>query len=123
MAPLQSTYGQTRFYFAFAALCTCNFVSVLDSVVLAPALPSISKELKAGTTIAFWCGIGFLLAQAVAQPIIAALSERFGRLVCLLSSMLVFTIASALCATAQNTRWLITARVVSVLGIECAFAD
>lgn len=101
------------FKIAFLCLCACNFISILDTVIVASALPAITIALDATSDEAYWCGSAFLFAQAVSQPLYGALSEVFGRKVCLIVALSLFTVSSLFCATAQNITWLVVSRVVS----------
>ncbi len=101
------------FILAFASLMATNFISIMDTVIVATALPAIAHGLNARSNEAYWAGSGFLFAQAVSQPLYGTLSTVFGRKDCLLFAMAIFTVASIFCATAQSMSWLITARVVS----------
>ncbi|RFU29384.1 hypothetical protein B7463_g6963, partial [Scytalidium lignicola] len=104
------------FKLAFVSLCACNFISILDTVIIAAALPAIADALDATSNQAYWCGTAFLFAETVSQPVYRALSEVFGRKVCLMVALVIFTLASLLCAVAQNISWLIGARVIQGLG-------
>jgi MFS family permease len=88
------------FKVSFACLSACNFLSALDAVIMASALPVISNALHATSSEAYWCGTGFLFAQAVSQPIYGAFSEVVGKKYALLFSLTLFTIASLFCAVA-----------------------
>jgi MFS family permease len=101
------------FILAFASLMATNFISIMDTVIVATALPAIAHDLNARSNEAYWAGSGFLFAQAVSQPLYGTLSSVFGRKGCLLFAMGIFTVASVFCATAQSISWLIVARVVS----------
>jgi MFS family permease len=85
----------------------------MDTVIVATALPAIAHGLNAHSNEAYWLGSGFLFSQAVSQPLYGTLSGVFGRKACFLFAMVLFTIASLFCATAQSIKWLIIARVVS----------
>ncbi|RDW88160.1 hypothetical protein BP6252_00192 [Coleophoma cylindrospora] len=110
------TKKSRAFKFAFVSLCACNFISILDTVIIASALPAIAHALNATSNQAYWCGTGFLFAEAALQPVYGALSEIFGRKICLIIALAIFTLGSLLCAVAQNISWLIAARVVQGLG-------
>ena len=100
------------FILAFASLMATNFITMMDTVIVATALPAIAHSLNARSNEAYWMGSGFLFAQAVSQPLYGTLSSVFGRKWCLFFAMTVFTVASLFCAVAQNVEWLIAARVV-----------
>ncbi|KAF1997494.1 MFS general substrate transporter [Amniculicola lignicola CBS 123094] len=110
------TKKSKAFKAAFASVCVCSFASLLDTVIVATALPAISTSLNAPSNQAYWCGTGFLFAQAISQPVYGALSGTFGRKACLLFALGVFIIASVFCATATSIEWLIVARVFQGIG-------
>lgn len=105
--------GHSRdFYFAYGALLLSVFIGTLDIVIVASALPAISRDLGASSSDAYWVGTTYLLAQTVAQPISGSLSDIFGRKILLQASLVIFLVTSIVCARAQTIRWLIGARVV-----------
>ncbi|PQE21784.1 MFS multidrug transporter protein [Rutstroemia sp. NJR-2017a BBW] len=103
---------ETSFYPVLICLCICIFIATLDTVIVAASLPAIAKSLNATSSEAYWCRSGFLFAQTVAQPIYGGFAETLGHKRCLLLALGIFTVASLLCATAQNITWLIATRVV-----------
>jgi MFS family permease len=103
------------FYLAIASICICSFMSSIDTVIVASALPRIAQALHATSVEAYWCGTGFLFAQTVSQPIYGAFTSVVGMKVCILVAMGVFLVASVFCAAAQNIAWLIAARVVGTV--------
>jgi predicted MFS family arabinose efflux permease len=115
-APVENEAPPTKkslsFILAFASLMASNFISIMDTVIVATALPAIAHDLNAHSNAAYWIGSGFLFAQAVSQPLYGTLSIVFGRKACLVFAMAVFTLASLFCAVAQSVGWLIVARVV-----------
>jgi MFS family permease len=52
---------------------------VFDASVLSVALITISEKLQGTAIEAFWSVTSFLLASAIFQPTVAALSDIFGR--------------------------------------------
>jgi MFS family permease len=114
-SPGNGSKKKTAFHPTFICLCICVFVSTLDTVIVAASLPAIASSLHATSNAAYWCGSGFLFAQTVAQPIYGGFAETFGHKSCLMAALGVFTTASLFCATAQNMKWLVAARVVSLI--------
>jgi MFS family permease len=100
------------FYLSFTALCVCAFISLLDTVIIASALPAITKALHATSLDAYWCGTAFLFSKTIAQAWYSTYAFTFGHKNCLLVALAIFLIASIICATAQNIDWLIAGRVV-----------
>jgi MFS family permease len=106
----------SAFYLAIAAVCSCSFLSAMDTVIVASALPRISEELHSTSVEAYWCGTAFVFAETVTQPIYGALTGVVGMKVCVMIAMSIFLFASILCATAQTMGWLIAARTVQGMG-------
>jgi MFS family permease len=100
------------FMLAYGSVMASSFISTMDTVIVATALPAIAHNLQARSNQAYWLGSGFLFAQAVSQPLYGTLSGVFGRKACFLFAMILFTITIVFCPTAQNIEWLIAARVV-----------
>ncbi|KAL1859007.1 hypothetical protein VTK73DRAFT_7711 [Phialemonium thermophilum] len=105
-----------RFFLAFFCVLFTTFLVNLDLTVTASALPSIAADLHATSNEAYWCSAGYILAQAVAQPVFGGFSEMFGRKTVLQLSLVLFLVASILCSRAQNINWLIGSRVVQGIG-------
>jgi MFS family permease len=93
-----------------------NFISIMDTVIVATALPAIASDLNAPSNAAYWMGSGCLFAQAVSQPLYGTMSSVFGRKACFVFAMATFTLASLFCAVARGVGWLIVARVVSAFS-------
>lgn len=95
-----------------ACFCIFEILRGFDVGILAAILPSIAKDLDAGSTDAYWTGSIYILSMTITQPIFAGVAQAFSRRHCLLASVGIFIVASALCATARNIRWLIGTRLV-----------
>ncbi|MGW2094604.1 multidrug effflux MFS transporter [Promicromonospora sukumoe] len=81
-----------------------------------PALPALTAELGAATSVAQLtvtaCLVGLALGQLVAGP----LSDRFGRRGVLLVGVVAYVVTSALCAASPTVELLIAARLVQGLA-------
>lgn len=73
--------------------------------------------LNGNATQGFWVGTSYFLATAVVMPTIAAISDVFGRPLCLTVSLLSFTAGSLICCLATNMTVLLAGR--SMQGIGC----
>ena len=91
------------------------FLSALDQTIVATALPSIGRELGDFELIS-WVVTAYLLTSTCATPILGKLSDLYGRRLMLLGCLIVFMIASALCALSSSMAMLIVARAVQGLG-------
>jgi EmrB/QacA subfamily drug resistance transporter len=87
-------------------------LSMIDSSIVNVAVPDIAKELKATLDDVQWVVSGYLLALGVALALTAYLAKRYGTLRVYTVSMVLFVLASALCAVAPTIGVLIAARAV-----------
>src|SRR5437870_8780789 len=93
-----------------------TFMEVLDTTVANVALRHIAGGLSAAVTDGEWVITSYLAANAIILPISGWLSVRLGRRNYFLLSILLFTIASALCGMATSLNMLIAARVLQGLA-------
>lgn len=104
------------FYLSVISICLCVFISTVNDINFASAVPAIAASLNASTSQAYWCSTALLFSQCVAQPICGIFAEIFGRKPAILISLAIFGLASVLAAPANNITWLITARAIEGLG-------
>jgi hypothetical protein len=107
----------TSFWLAFATLCLTAFISALDAVIIAAALPAITSDLGGTSNQAFWSGTAFLLAATITQPLWGTFSEIFGRRINIVISLLWFLLGSILCARSSYMGMFIGSRVVLFYSI------
>jgi len=81
-----------------------------------PALPSLTVELGAATSIAQLTITACLLGLAAGQLIAGALSDRFGRRGILLTGIVAYVVTSLLCAVSPSVEFMIAARLVQGLA-------
>ena len=92
------------------------FVLMLDSTVVALALPSIQADLNASTDQLQWILNAYLLAIAATVVTAGRFGDIFGRRRVFLIGFGLFGLGSLLCAGAWNADVLIAGRVVMALG-------
>src|SRR6185312_7053466 len=92
------------------------FMAILDVTAVNVALPTLVTSFKSDLHSLQWVITGYTLAQAAVIPLAGWLSDRYGAKQLFLTSIVLFTIGSVLCATAQNTGMLIAFRVLQGLG-------
>jgi len=97
------------------ALLAGPLLSMLDSSIVTVAVEPIARELHASLTTVQWAVSGYLLALGAGLAGTAYLARRFGTLPVYRTSVIAFTIASAMCALAPDAGFLIGARVVQGL--------
>src|SRR4051812_17237393 len=98
------------------AVMLATFMEVLDTSVANVSLPHIAGNLSATTDEATWVLTSYLVANAIILPATNWLGQLFGRKRFLLSCVVIFTLASALCGVAGSLGFLIIARVLQGAG-------
>ncbi|MDT4978957.1 MAG: hypothetical protein QOG07_836, partial [Pseudonocardiales bacterium] len=78
------------------------FMSIMDVTIVNVALPTIGRDFHVGPTEVDAVSISFLVSLAVFIPASGWLGDRFGGKPVLLTAIVVFTVASALCGLAQS---------------------
>jgi EmrB/QacA subfamily drug resistance transporter len=99
-----------------ALLLTAPFMVVLDFFIVNVAIPSLSLDLHAGSTVIEWVVAGYGLTTAVGLVTAGRLGDRVGRRRVFLAGMLLFTLASAACGLAPTGAALVGARLVQGVG-------
>lgn len=89
-----------------------SFVTVLDALIVQLALPSIARDLDAGSAAIELVVAGYSLAYGVLLVTGGRLGDMFGRKRVYLIGMAAFTFASILCGLAPNASILVAARVL-----------
>ncbi|MEC0229416.1 MDR family MFS transporter [Paenibacillus alba] len=98
------------------AIITGIFMVILDSTAMNVALSKLVVDFQTDLPTIQWTVTGYMLATAAVIPLAGWLSDRFGAKNVFLTSVLLFTIASVLCATPNSAEWLIIFRVLQGLG-------
>lgn len=93
-----------------------TFMEVLDTAIVAVALPYIAGSLSASTSEATWVLTSYLIANAVILPASNWFALRFGRKRFLISCVVIFTAASFCCGAAPSLPMILLARIVQGAG-------
>ena len=99
-----------------AVAVLASFVAFLDGSVVNLALPAIQAELGGGLVTQQWVIDGYLLTLGALILVAGAISDTLGRLRVLRAGLVVFGLASLLCAVAPSGATLIAARCLQGLG-------
>ena len=75
-----------------------TFMEVLDTSIANVAVPTISGSLGVATSEGTWVISSYSVASAIAVPLTGWLARRVGEVRLFTLSVLLFTVASALCA-------------------------
>ncbi len=89
---------------------------MLDSTVVALALPSIRLDIGASPTGLQWAMNAYLLAITVFVVTAGRLGDMFGRKRLFLAGLVVFALGSVLCGAANDEHALIAGRVLQGIG-------
>lgn len=81
-----------------------------------PSFPALARQFATDVEQVQLSLAAYFIGLAIGQLIYGPLADRFGRRTPLLAGVLLFTLASLLCALAPSLEWLIAARFVQALG-------
>lgn len=93
-----------------------SFVVGLDSSVVNVALPAIRQELGGGLVVQQWTVDAYLVTLGSLILVAGSLSDLFGRVRIITWGLVVFGVASVLCAVAPSGAVLIVARALQGVG-------
>src|SRR5436305_10834813 len=91
-------------------------LQVVDTTSANVALPHMQASLSATQDSINWVLTSYIVASAIALPISGWLADRVGRKRLLLISVVVFTVASVLCATAVSLSEMVFFRALQGVG-------
>jgi DHA2 family multidrug resistance protein len=101
------------------AVILAMLMQVLDTTIANVALPHMQTSLGATRDTVNWVLTSYIVASAIAIPITGWLADRVGRKPLFVWSVIVFTIASMLCAAATSLEEMVLFRILQ--GIAGAF--
>jgi EmrB/QacA subfamily drug resistance transporter len=93
-----------------------SIMSILDTTIVNVALATLSRDLHSKISQIQWVVTGYMLALAAVIPVTGWAARRFGAKRVYLTSLVLFTLGSALCGLATSTSELILFRVLQGLG-------
>ena len=105
-----------RRYWAIAVIAIAIVMAVMDGTLINLALPLIALEMDASPSLVIWIVSAYQLAITVSLFPLSALGERLGYREVYCAGLLVFTLASLVCALSDSVPMLIAARVLQGLG-------
>ncbi|MEO8897204.1 MAG: DHA2 family efflux MFS transporter permease subunit [Candidatus Dormibacter sp.] len=102
---------------ALAVVLSGTIMTILDSTIVNIAIPTLQRDLHAGSYTAIaWVVTGYLLAQGAVIPLSGWATDRWGTKRLYLVTIVMFTVASMLCGVSQNLGELIFFRVLQGIG-------
>ena len=102
-----------------AVICIGIFFGALDQTVIYGALADMMPDLHLTVLDldrAAWIVIGYLIGYTFAMPLMARVSDVYGRGQIYTLSLLLFMVGSIFVALAPNFEWIVTARVLQAIG-------
>ncbi len=91
-------------------------MSILDTTIVNVALRTLGRDLHSSIAQIQWVITGYLLSLAAVIPITGWAARRYGAKRVYLTSLVLFTMGSALCAVATSATELVLFRVLQGLG-------
>src|SRR5262252_8953156 len=93
------------------ALSLATFMNVLDTSIANVSLPAIAGDLGVSPDQGTWVITSFAVANGISVPLTGWLTRRLGQVKLFTAAIVLFVIASMMCALAPNLSLLILARV------------
>ena len=91
-------------------------MSILDTTIVNVALRTLGHDLHSSISQIQWVVTGYLLSLAAVIPVTGWAARRFGAKRVYMTSLVLFTAGSALCAVASSTTSLVLFRVLQGVG-------
>jgi DHA2 family multidrug resistance protein len=97
------------------AVALSTFMEVLDTSIANVAVPTIAGNLAVSPNMGTWVISSYGLAAAIVVPLTGWIAKRFGEVRVFTLSVLLFTLASALCGLATSLPMLVAFRFLQGL--------
>ncbi len=111
-----------RKWWTLIAVSVATFMLLLDITVVNVALPSIREDLGASFTDLQWVIDAYALTLAAFVLTAGSLADRLGRRRVFAAGLVIFSVASLLCALASDPTMLNLARALQGIGGAVMFA-
>ncbi len=104
-----------------AVLFTGVLMGALDIAIIGPALPAVRSAFGIDERAAAWILSIYVLFNLIGTPLMAKLSDRYGRRSIYMADVTIFGAGSLLVALAPTFGWVLTGRAVQGLGAGGVF--
>lgn len=91
-------------------------MAAMDIAVTGPALPAIQSQLGMDVATGAWIFGIYIVANLVATPLLAKASDRYGRRLSFLTSVMIFGVGSVVVASATDVTILLIGRAIQGFG-------
>ena len=105
-----------RVYFLGVLIVAGMFMTLLDTTIVDIALPHMMSTFDAEPDDIQWVIISYMVASAVAMPVVGWLGGKLGHRNTYLLGIFLFTLMSALCGLATSLDLMVAARVFQGVG-------
>lgn len=92
------------------------FMFVLDETIANVALPHMAGSFSVSREESMWILTSYLIASGIVIPMVGWFSKVLGRKNFFMLSILIFTVASALCGLAHNMEMMVFSRILQGIG-------
>jgi len=99
-----------------AVVIVGSIMSILDTTIVNVALDTLGRDLHASISQIQWVVTGYMLSLAAVIPVTGWAAQRFGAKRVYITSLVLFTLGSALCGLASSTTELVLFRVIQGIG-------
>ncbi len=99
-------------------LSLASSLSPFGMIVVVPTLAAVADRYGVGQGRAQFLIAAYLFGLGVGQPVVGALSDRYGRRPVILAGFGLFTVASVACALATGFTALLLCRLLQALGVS-----
>lgn len=110
---------EPRHGIGMALILLLAFLTALDSMAIdtyLPGMPAIAADFGVSAAQVQQTLMVFLIGLALGQAVYGPLLDRYGRRIPLLAGIGIFTVGSALAASAPSVDWLMLGRFIQALG-------
>jgi len=99
-----------------ALITVTGMAPPLSTDMYLPSLPKMADYFGAATVVVNMTMVAFFISMAVGMLVLGPLSDRFGRKITLIISLLLYMLASVMCAVTASIYFLIFMRIVQGIG-------
>ncbi len=108
-------YSHAQILRVISGIVLCMLLAALDQTAVVPAVPAIARDLHSYGHVA-WIVTAYLLTSTAVTPVFGKLSDTYGRRALLIPAIVIFILASILCAISQSISELIIFRGLQGIG-------
>ena len=105
-------------WITLAILSLIGLIIVYGETMIIPAIPDLVKDFKIPYNTTAWILTAYLIAGAVATPIVGKLSDIYGKKKILLIVMIIYTVGTSFGIISNDISTMIIARTIQGIGMS-----